>query len=230
MYKIGSTKEVLYTEQKDLTEEQIIVTRQTYERNADRYVLNYERRDGALDEARLFTLDPFLREFEKQGLEGKILFTGCGSGRDMEEAVKQGFSVVGIDTSLHMINIGKIMGIKSPMMEMDMERMDFPENSFRGIFCETAIAHIRKKDIPSLLASFRRVLTPDGLLLVTFRKGNGFVYMTEDKVGGRRYYTSMSRKRADKYLLESGFEIIGKSSHKVGSRPPYYNLIAINKK
>ena len=63
-------------------------------------------------------------------------------------------------------------------MEMDMERMDFPENSFRGIFCETAIAHIRKKDIPSLLASFRRVLTPDGLLLVTFRKGNGFVYWT----------------------------------------------------
>ena len=182
MHKSSLVKEVLYTENMDLTEEQILITRQTYERNADRYVLNYERRDGALDEARLFTLDPFLREFEKQGLKGKILFTGCGSGRDMEEATRQGFTVVGIDTSLHMINIGKIMGIKSPMMEMDMEHMDFPDNSFDGIFCETAVAHVRKKNIPTLLNSFRRILVSGGLLLVTFRKGDGTVYMTEDKV------------------------------------------------
>lgn len=229
MYK-KKAQEVVYTEFKDLTDDQIVVTRQTYERNADRYVLNYERRDGALDEARIFTLDPFLREFESLGMKGKILFTGCGSGRDMEEAIRQGFSVVGIDTSLHMINIGKILGIKSPMMEMDMEHMDFPENSFDGIFCETAIAHVRRKDLPSLLASFRKILVPKGLLLVTFRKGSGFVYVTEDKIGGKRYYISMNKRRADRYIIESGFEIIGRSSHKVGERPPYYNLIAINKK
>ena len=217
-------------EDRDLTDEQIEETRITYERNADSYVLNYERRAGALDEARLFTLDPFLRSFEKRGFVGKILFVGCGSGRDMQEAIRQGFSVAGIDTSLHMINIGKIMGIQSPMMEMDMEKMDFPNNSFDGVFCETAIAHIKKKNLPSLLDSFKKILSPGGLLLITFRKGNGKVYLTEDKVGGKRYYTTMTRKRADKYLLGANFEIIGKSSHKVGTRPPYYNLLAINKK
>jgi ubiquinone/menaquinone biosynthesis C-methylase UbiE len=223
-------KEIEFLDQIELTDDQIEETRTTYENNADKYVLNYERRPGALEEARLFTLDPFLREIENRNLKGKILFTGCGSGRDMEEAGSQGFPCVGIDTSLTIINIGKIMGITSPMMEMDMEKMDFPDNSFDGVFCETAIAHVKRKSISQLLLSFKKVLSPNGILLVTFRKGDGRVYLTVDKVGGRRFYVTMTRKRAEKYLLEAGFEIIGRSSHKVGDRPPYYNLLAINKK
>ena len=223
-------EDAIFLEETDLTDSQIEETRVTYERNADKYVLNYERRPGALEEARLFTLDPFLRAMEKLSLKGKILFTGCGSGRDMEEAIRQGFNCVGIDTSLHMLNIGKIMGITSPMMEMDMEKMDFPNNSFEGIFCETAIAHVKKKTYTPLFQSFKKVLVSGGILLVTFRKGDGRVYITEDKVGGKRYYVTLTRKRAEKYLTELGFEIIGKSSHKVGNRPPYYNLLAINKK
>jgi len=225
-----NSSEVVFLEQIDLSDEQIAETRVTYESNADKYVLNYERRPGALEEARLFTLDPFLRALEKYNLKGKILFTGCGSGRDLEEATRQGFNCVGIDTSLHMINIGKIMGIASPLMEMNMEKMDFPSNSFDGIFCETAIAHVKKKSLNSLLLSFKKVLTSGGMLLITFRKGDGRVYLTEDKAGGKRYYITVTRRRAEKYLKDLGFEIIGKSSHKVGDRPPYYNLLAINKK
>lgn len=223
-------QEVFFLDQNDLTDKQVEITRQTYQEYADRYVLNYERRQGALEEARLFTIDPFLRAFEKYNLSGKILFAGCGSGRDLQEASKQGFTCVGVDTSLHMINIGKIMGIKEPLMEMNIEELDLPNHSFAGIFCETAIAHVKKKSLPSVLKNFARLLVNGGLLLVTFRKGEGRVYRTEDKVGGRRYYTTFLPKEVISILNESGFEVISKSSHKVGNRPPYYNLLTrINK-
>lgn len=220
-----SWQEVYFLDQDDLTDKQVEITRQTYREYADRYVLNYERRQGALEEARLFTLDPFLRSFEKYNLSGKVLFAGCGSGRDLQEASKQGFTCVGVDISLQMINIGKIMGIKEPLMEMDLEELDFPNNSFAGIFCETAIAHVKKKSLPKVLENFARLLTKDGLLLLTFRKGDGRVYRTEDKVGGKRYYTTFLAKEAISILNQAGFEVLSKSSHKVGSRPPYYNLL-----
>jgi len=220
---------VTFLDQTELSDDQISKTRDAYEINADKYVLNYERRLGALDEARLFTLDPFLKLFQSSGQMGKILFAGCGSGRDMQEAVRKGFTCVGIDISTHMLNIGKIIGLNSPLIYMDIEKMDFPDNSFDGIFCDTAITHIKKKGIEAVISDFKRLLAPGGVLFVSFRKGDGMVYMTDDKVG-KRYYMTTTPKRADRYLTEAGFEIISKSSHKIGLRPAYYNLLAINKK
>jgi len=191
--------------------------------------LNYERRTGALDETRLFTVDPFLKSFRDSKLKGKILFAGCGSGRDMEGVANEGFNCVGVDISSHMINIGKIMGIKQPMFVMDMENLDFPPESFDGIFCETALAHVKRSALPQTLKNFNNLLTRKGVALITFRKGDGRIYYTEDKVGGRRYYTTVTEKEAEKLIKDAGFELLSSSTHQVGTKPPYYNLITIKK-
>ena len=220
--------EVKFLESEELTDEQLNMTRLAYENNADSYVLNYERRAGALDEARIFTLDPFLKLLKEKMVSGKILFAGCGSGRDLQEVIKQGYSCVGIDISESMLNIGKILAIPAPLLRMDIERMEFPANSFSGVFCDTAITHIKKKGIRRVLEEFRLILEDGGVLFVSFRRGNGKLYMTDDKVG-KRYYTTMTALKARKLLASVGFQLVSTSSHKVGSRPAYYNLLAIKK-
>lgn len=220
--------EIKFLESEELTDEQVIATRLAYENNADDYVLNYERRIGALAEARIFTLDPFLKLLKEKDINGKVLFAGCGSGRDLQEATEQGFSCVGIDISESMINIGKILSIPAPLLKMDIEKMEFPTNSFSGVFCDTAITHIKKKGIGKVLEEFHAILEANGVLFVSFRRGKGKLYMTDDRVG-KRYYTTMPASKARKILSHAGFEIVSTSSHKVGVRPAYYNLLAIKK-
>lgn len=220
--------EVKFLGKEDLTDDQINITRNTYEYNANDYVLNYERRTGALEEARIFTLDPFLKLVRDKKLTSRLLFAGCGSGRDLEEAIRQGHSCVGIDISESMLNIGKILSIQAPLIKMNIERMEFPKETFSGIFCDTAITHIRKKGIRKVLEDFYGLLEKDGVLFVAFRKGAGKTYLTLDKVG-KRYYTTQSCKKSRLLLRSVGFEIISVSTHRVGIRPPYYNLLAIKK-
>lgn len=219
---------VKFLESEDLTDEQINITRFAYESNADEYVLNYERRVGALDEARIFTLDPFLKLLSEKKMTSKVLFAGCGSGRDLQEAVEQGFTCVGIDISVSMLNIGKILSVKAPLLNMDIERMEFPVKSFSGIFCDTAITHIKRKGIKKVLSDFYNLLEDSGVLFVSFRKGSGKLYMTNDRVG-KRYYTTMLTKRARALLHTTGFKVVSISTHKIGLRPAYYNLLAIKK-
>jgi len=225
--KIKPGQEFAFLDNTDLTDRQINITRTTYEINADKYVLNYERRWGALDEARLFTLDPFLKLFKEEKVEEKILFAGCGSGRDMEAASKQGFKCVGIDISSHMINIGKIMGINQPLMQMDLENLDFPDESFGGVYCETALAHVKKANLKKVFADFHKMMPKGGVMLVSFRKGDGRVYYTDDKVDGKRYYNTFTEEDGDAIIVESGFKIISKSTHQVGTKPAYYNLLTV---
>lgn len=220
--------EIKFLESEELTDEQVAVTRLAYEDNADDYVLNYERRAGALDEARIFTLDPFLNLLREKQMSGKILFAGCGSGRDLQEAATQGFGCVGIDISKSMLNIGRILSIPAPLLRMDIEKLEFPPKSFSGIFCDTAITHIKRKRVKKVLADFYNLLEDGGVLFVSFRRGKGKLYMTNDRVG-KRYYTTMPASKARKILSLAGFEIVSSSSHKVGLRPAYYNLLAIKK-
>lgn len=216
--------ELKFLDESDLTDEMVEITRRTYEAKADRYVLSYERRQGALEEARLFTLDPFLRMMKKKKVGGKILFAGCGSGRDMGEAVRQGYECVGIDISEPMLNIGKIMGIEAPMMIMNLESLAFPVSSFGGIFCETALAHVKKKHLSEVLKHYSERIVDGGVALITFRLGNGRVYEVEDIVG-KRFFTSVTENEGVSLVRDAGFKIESRTYHQVGGRPAYYDLI-----
>jgi len=227
---IKHKSEITFLDEPDLTDEMIRVTRNTYEAKADRNVLRYERRTGALEEARLFTLDPFFRMIKRKKVFGKILFAGCGSGRDIEQAVREGYEGVGIDTSETMINIGKIMGIVSPMLVMDLEQLAFPKQSFGGVFCETALAHVKKAHLAEVLDRYREVMMDGGVALITFRLGDGRVYEIDDLVVGKRYFTTVTEKEGVRIVKKAGFRVADRTVHQVGSRPPYYNLIVIKDK
>lgn len=221
--------ELKFLDDLDLTDDMVEITRKTYESKADKYVLSYERRAGALQEARLFTLDPFLRMMKKRKVEGKILFAGCGSGRDMEEARREGFDCVGIDTSESMINIGKIMEVQSPMLVMDLQKLAFTNESFGGVFCETALAHVKKEHLKVILARYWEIMFDGGVALIAFRMGDGRVYEIEDMVG-KRFFTTVTEKEGIRLIKEAGFRIESKTTYSVGGRPPYFDLIVTKNK
>ncbi len=217
----------LYTDDLDLTDDQIAVTRETYFKYAGNYVFNFERTDGALEKTRPFTLDPFLSYYKKAKLTHPVLFAGCGSCRDLEFTSQQKISTYGLDISQPMLNIARKIGIDSPLEVMDILNISFADNSFDGIFCETALSHIKKANLKKVFKKYFQILRTGGIALVGMRLGNGHVYYTNDLTGGIRYNTTVTKAEIENKITEAGFTIIETNIcyHQKPERPPFLNLI-----
>lgn len=232
MPMIKQAQDFFYTEDLDLTDEQIAETQRTYIFYAKNYVENYERKKGALENAKAATLDPFLSFYKKSQLTGPVLFIGCGSGRDMDYMNKQGISTYGVDISKPLLDIARESGIESPLEIMDVQSMDFEDLSFDGIFCETALSHIKKSKLPIILNKIYQTLRPGGISIIGLRVGDGRVYFTKDLVGGLRFNTTITQEEIHRIINTIGFNILDTNIgiHQITNRPPFYNLIIQRKK
>ena len=219
-------KEVLtFTLQSDLTEDEIKETQTTYFEHAQAYGQFIERVPDALTRIQTKTIFPFLNQYESFALTKPILFIGAGTGRDMETSEKLGYNIIGVDTSVEMIALARNYGVNSPYFNMDMRQIGLGEDSFHGIFCESAISHIKKVEIPSVLKHFYRLLSPGGILLLGIRIGTGHVYFLDDQVGGKRYNTTMTKKESENIISSIGFKILSSPEYQVTDRPNMIDYI-----
>lgn len=226
------TNDYAFMDNTDITDAQIKETQETYKKFAAEYVVHYERKQKTVNLSRSRTIDPFISYFKENNLKGKILFAGCGSGRDLQIAENLGFKVCGIDISQQMLKIARDFDIKSSLQVMDLLNMKFHPNSFDGIFCESALSHIKKADLSEVLSKFHSILNPKGILLSTFRLGNGNVYYTKDELEGRRFNTTFTMSGIKKLIKNNKFVILSIQvrSHLVPSRPKFVNVISQNSK
>lgn len=219
-------KEILtFTLKSDLTEDEIKETQATYLKHAQNYAHFVERVPDASTRIQAKTIFPFLNQYESLGLTKPILFVGAGTGRDMETSEKLGFDVVGIDTSVEMIALAKSYGVKSPYLNMDMRRIGLTKNSFHGIFCESAISHIKKTEAVPVLEHFFQLLSPGGILMLGIRVGTGHVYVLDDQVGGKRYNTTMTPEESSNLISKIGFDILFSPEYQVVDRPNMIDYI-----
>jgi ubiquinone/menaquinone biosynthesis C-methylase UbiE len=61
----------------------------------------------------------------------------------------------------------------------DMMALDAPDAAWAGIAAFYSIIHIPRSDMVSALAELRRVLRPDGLLLLAFHIGDDTIHLDE---------------------------------------------------
>lgn len=98
-------------------------------------------------------------------LAGKsVLSLGCGSGEDSKYLKDQGACrSVGIDISEKLIDIAASTYPDCEFRAMDMERLDFPDNSFDFAFSSQAIHYL--EDWFQALKGIHRVLQPNSYFL-----------------------------------------------------------------
>ena len=102
-------------------------------------------------------------------LKGKkfknVLDAGCGDGR-LGKLVKHiwGVEVYGVDISKKGVTLARSFGVKAKVADLS-KKIPFASNSFDLIICTEMIEHVADPD--TLLKEIRRVLKPDGTLLLT---------------------------------------------------------------
>lgn len=117
---------------------------------------------------RQFIIRPYLTKYiHKYFPRGsKLLHAGCGSGQVDIDICKE-YSVIAMDVSLNALNIYQNSHPKiEKIIQNDIRNMDIENESVDGIYSLGVMEHFYESDILKILNEFRRVLKPDGYLVL----------------------------------------------------------------
>lgn len=108
-----------------------------------------------------------------EGVQGKVLEVGCGSGQMLCDMLKRDFKVVGVDMAPGMIQASRSLvakhfgGRRVDLVVGDIENLCFRDASFDLIIAAGVIEYLRS-DEEALLGLYR-ILKPGGVLILSVR-------------------------------------------------------------
>ena len=121
---------------------------------------------------------------------------------------QRGFDAVGIDLSKGMLDIAREKYPQGKFQIMDMTNIDYPDNTFDGIISNCSLFHIPTELLPRTLGEFRRVLKPNGKLLLILQEGNEEIMVEEPyRPGVFIYMNYFSAESISQLLKLSGFNV-----------------------
>jgi len=177
---------------------------QVYERNLEFYVNWVEQRLPQ------YALTKFISMLPKKA---RVLDAGCAAGRDSRYIAEHGFSVTGIDISSNMIwearRRASLAKLYIDFKAMDLEALNFNEESFDAVWCYGTLNHIRKADLKLAMKGFSRVLKKGGIIFIEAEEGEGEKEVERNEILGERIICAFfSQLELEEALTTNGFEIL----------------------
>jgi SAM-dependent methyltransferase len=190
-----------------MTDDWLSDTRSSYDIDASGYA---EKVQGLLGEM------PYLRaslaSFAEQVREaggGPVADVGCGPGYVAGYLHDAGVDAFGIDLSPEMIAIARRDHPDLRFEVGTMTDLDLADQSVVGIVAFWSVIHVPDDAVPGVFEEFRRVLRPQGLLLVGFHVGDETRHTSEGYTG-RPVNVDSHRRRPGTmtgWLRDAGFTI-----------------------
>jgi SAM-dependent methyltransferase len=104
---------------------------------------------------------------------GPVAELGCGPGQTTAHLRDLGLDVFGVDLSPAMIDLARETYPDLRFEVGSMDALDLADGTLNGIVSWYSVIHTPPQDMPSYFAEFRRVLAPDGHLLLAFFESEG---------------------------------------------------------
>ena len=187
--------------------------RESYDRLAEEYSRRIfdELQHKPLDRE---LLDRFARETNGRG---DVCDMGCGPGHVARHLRDAGASVFGLDLSPRMLEQARKLNPDIPFREGNMMSLDIADGTLAGIAAFYAIVNIPRQSLALAFREFRRVLRPEGLLLLAFHMGEEII--REEKLWGQKI--SMDFLLFQPSEIKAGLEAAGLTVEEVVEREPY---------
>jgi len=196
-----------------MNEEAIARVRESYDLVADEYVRQIygELQHKALDRE---LLDRFAASVREGGV---VCDVGTGPGQVARYLFERGVNVCGVDLSPEMVGRACALNPGIDFQQGNMFALKVEDGSWAGISAFYAIVNIPPDDVIDVLREFHRVLTPGGLLLLSFHLGDELLH--RDELLGSKVsldFHFFPANRIVSALKAAGFEI-----EEIIERDPY---------
>jgi SAM-dependent methyltransferase len=105
-------------------------------------------------------------KFLRKGSSLKMLDVGCGEGEYVKDAIEEGINAYGIDISTYALE-NALAEVKDRITFGSITGIPFADEEFDIMTAFDVIEHIHPKDTLNAVAELRRVLKPDGIVIIT---------------------------------------------------------------
>ena len=160
--------------------------------------------------------------------DGPVADVGCGPGHVTAFLCSLGLDAFGIDLSPGMIEVARR---DHPAVRFDvgsMTELGLPNGSVAGLVAWWSLIHVPDDEVAVVLAHFRRVVRPGGVVLVGFHEGNGTTHKTNG-YGGHPMDVYVHRRPAARmaaWLHQAGFSVEARTTIDPNGRVPGAVLFA----
>jgi len=150
-------------------------TRSSYDTVAPEYA---ERFKDEMDD-KPFDRDCLDRLAREVGALGPICDLGCGPGQIARYLHRKGIPTLGVDLSPNMIAEAQRLNPEIHFHVGNMLSLPDEDNSWGGIAAFYCIIHIPREQVVDALREMKRVLKPNGILLIAFHIGEEIKHIDE---------------------------------------------------
>jgi SAM-dependent methyltransferase len=170
----------------------------TYESVSEKY----EQRHGDRE-----VIQELVDQFDQALTGSRILDAGCGPGWEAQTFASRGYDVIGIDLVRPFLRTTTSRSPGIHVAKMDMRILGVADSRLDGIWACASFLHVPREDAAATLREFARVLTNDGILLLTLRHGSG-MQKGDTYANDRRTFTYYQASELRELLRAAGFDIL----------------------
>src|SRR5947208_4556619 len=158
----------------------------------------------------LETFAQLLRKQHKQ--RARVLAISCGAGWEANFLMARGFDLVGIDTSAEMLRRARSRVPGGKFLRMRMQNLQVPpEEAFDAIWSTRTLIHVPQALVVDVLASWKRVLKPGGILGLGVNIGERNWWETNEAISGLpMFYHYFADGELEEALEAAGYQVVEK--------------------
>ena len=131
------------------------------------------------------------------------------AGVPVARALATRHEVLGVDISAVQVALARENVPEATFQIGEISALDLPDASFDAIVSYYAIIHVPRETHEHTLAGFRRVLVPDGLLLVCMGNGDDPGSVEDGFFGTTMHWSHFDGPPNLAMVRRSGFEVLG---------------------
>ncbi len=181
-------------------------------------------RDGLADRADLAAqeVEPFVAALPAGG---RVLEVGSGPGYDALALEAAGLRVRRTDVSRSFVRLLREQGHDAEVLDPLTDDLTSPEGRYDGVWASASLLHVRREDLPTVLARLAEVPVPGGVLARPVAEGDGARFSTHGDVGAPRHFTFW-REPALRDVLEGAGWQVTTVDHEQKDSGPWLSVLA----
>lgn len=157
------------------------------------YQKDYPKMEKMMNNNRLIKVIDIVKKYIPKNPQ-RILDVGCGNGYFAKKlgSITGASEIFGIDISKNAIKEANNLKISAKQIDTDQEKLPYKDNYFDFIFCGSVIELVLNPD--RLISEIYRVLSPKGILIITYPNHSAWLSRLAVILGYNPYYDRLSTK------------------------------------
>jgi len=152
------------------------------------------------------------------GPGARVLEIGSGGGRDARLMESLGLRVRRTDVTPGFVELLRSQGEACDLLDPLVDDLSSPEGPYDAVWANASLLHVRRDDLPTVLARLAAVTRPGGVLRISLKEGDGEGWSTHGSIRNPRHFTYWQAPALHTVVAVSGWSEVSVRSGVAGSR------------